>query len=135
MSEGPPPPTVLPGEPHVDPDPLPPIPRGNATRIEAFLADSTGRGIAIALLAPIAGFGVAASCLVVPVVGQWLCIVFGGVPGLGQLAWIVPLDRWAARRGRSRLRKGLWIGASIVFLLNGSCWGAGLFLFSKTGGM
>jgi len=85
-------------------------------------ADFTGRGIVVALLAPIAGFVVAASCLIIPVVGQWLCIAFAGAPGLAQLVWIVPLDRWAARRGRSHLRKGLWIGASVVFLLNGSCW-------------
>ena len=122
MSEGPPP-TVHPAEPPADPALLPPIPRGPRAWLDALLSDSTGRGIAIALLAPIAGFGVAASCLFVPVVGQWLCIVFALAPGLGQLAWIVPLDRWADRRGRFRLRKGLWIGASVVFLLNGACWG------------
>ena len=102
---------------------LPPVPRGPHPWLDRLLADSTGRGIAIALLAPIVGFAVAASCLVVPAVGQLLCIVFGGAPGLSQLAWIVPLDRWADRHGRSRLRKGLWIGASVVFLLNASCWG------------
>jgi len=92
-------------------------------RVAASLGDSAGRGIAFALLATIAGFVVALSCLIVPVVGQWLCIAFGGAPGLAQLVWIVPLDRWAARRDRSQLRKGLWIGASVVFLLNSACWG------------
>jgi hypothetical protein len=110
VSEGPPAAT----------DPLGTPPTGPLDRVAG---DSTGRGIAFALLAAIAGMVVAASCLVVPVVGQWLCIAFGGAPGLAQLAWIVPLDRWASRRGRSRLRKGLWIGASVVFLLNSACWG------------
>jgi len=91
--------------------------------VAGLLGDSTGRGILFALLAPIAGFIVALSCLVVPVVGQVVCIIFAGGPGLAQLAWIVPLDRWAAHRGRPRLRKGLWIGASVVFLLNATCWG------------
>jgi len=113
VSEGPPPATDPQGSP----------PAGRLDRVAAPLGDSTGRGIAFALLAPIGGLVVALSCLVVPVVGQWLCIAFGGGPGLAQLAWIVPLDRWAARRGRSRLRKGLWIGASVVFLLNSACWG------------
>ena len=85
--------------------------------------------MAFALLAAIAGVVAALSCLVVPVVGQLVCIAFGGFPGLAQLVWIVPLDRWAARRGRSRLRSGLWIGASVVFLLNSACWGLVLTQF------
>jgi hypothetical protein len=59
-----------------------------------------------------------------PVVGQLLCMTFGMATGLAQLAWIIPLDRWTKRRGRLALRKGLWIGAAVVFLINGSCWGA-----------
>ena len=120
MSEGPAPPTVhdrgTPGG-HASPPPDPPA------WLDAVLLDSTVRGIVIALLAPFVGFGVAASCLIVPVVGQVLCMVFGLAPGLAQLAWIIPLDRWADRHGRFELKKGLRIGASVVFLLNGSCWG------------
>ena len=88
-----------------------------------MFVDSTGHGIAIALLAAFVGLVVALSCLFIPVVGQWLCVVFAGAPGLAQLLWIVPLDRWAQRHGYSRLRKGLWTGASVVFLLNSACWG------------
>lgn len=120
MSEGPPPPAASPTPPL---DPIPPSARaGLLDRLAALLGDSTGRGIIFALLAPIAGAAVAATCLILPGVGQLLCIAFGGFPGLAQLVWIVPLDRWASGSHRSRLRKGLWIGASVVFLLNSACW-------------
>ena len=102
---------------------LPPLPRGPHPWLDQLLLDSTTRGIVAALLLPLAGAGLGLSCLVLPAVGAVLCYVFLGGAGLAQLLWIVPLDRWAARRGRSRLRRGLWIGASVVFLLNGTCWG------------
>ena len=122
MSEGPTTPAVEPGPP-TGPASPPPAPRGRLVWLDALLSDSTVRGIVVALLMSIAGLGIGLSCLTLQEVGAMLCYVFMGGAGLVQLLWIVPLDRWAAHRGRSRLRKGLWIGASVVFLLNGTCWG------------
>ena len=123
MSEGPPTPTGYEPATPVGPAAPPPEPWDPPAWLDKLLLDSTPRGIVFAMLAPIAGFGVAATCLFVPIVGQVLCMVFGLAAGLAQLAWIIPLDRWTKRRGRLALRKGLWIGAAVVFLINGSCWG------------
>jgi len=122
VSEGPPTLSDPPEPPTTAVPPEPPR-TGWLDRALSWSGANTTRGIAVALLAPIAGLPIALSCLAVPVVGQWLCIAFAGAPGLTQLVWIVPLDRWAAHRGRSEFRKGLWIGASVVFLINSTCWG------------
>lgn len=43
--------------------------------------------------------------------------------GLSQLIYVLPLIIYCHRKRRRRLLQGLIIGASIVFLLNASCFG------------
>ena len=110
----------------------PPPPTATPGWLARLLPDEVPRGIAFALVAPVLAFGVGLSCFFIPVVGQILCIAFGLAPGLTQLLHLVPLDRWAVGQGRTRLRKGLWIGAAVVFLLNSACWGFSLALLKGT---
>jgi hypothetical protein len=46
--------------------------------------------------------------------------------GAVQAVWIVPLWRSYRHSRETETAKGLLIGASIVFLLNASCWGSTL---------
>jgi hypothetical protein len=43
--------------------------------------------------------------------------------GVVQAAWIVPIWRYYRNMGETETVKGLLIAASVVFLLNASCWG------------
>ena len=109
-----------------------PEPSPAALLLDRLLGRTTGRAIAFALLAPIAAFVVGLSCFFLPVVGQILCIAFGLGPGLTQLLYLVPIDRYAARHGLAATRRGLWIGASVIFLLNSGCWGVMMFTLKGT---
>jgi hypothetical protein len=54
---------------------------------------------------------------------------FGGI-GLTQLLYVIPLYLlWKDDKPASA--KGLVIGASVVALLNASCWGAFFFIFRR----
>ena len=109
--------------PPAESPPGPPPPEPWKARLDQLLGRTTGRAIVFALLAPIAALVVGLSCFFSPVVGSILCIAFGLGPGLMQLFYIIPLDRYAARRGLADTRRGLWIGAAVIFLLNSGCWG------------
>jgi len=53
-------------------------------------------------------------------------------PGITQLIYVVPLHKWYRNKGRPEVAKGLLIGASLVFLLNATCWT--MFLRNGVGG-
>jgi hypothetical protein len=69
---------------------------------------SVGKGVLIGFLMQL---------VLVPVIPLALVIA------VVQLAYIVPLVLYYKRRSEMATVKGLWIAASIVALLNVSCWG------------
>ena len=88
--------------------------------------DAIGWGFLLAILIPIV-VGFLASNIGVPAVAG--VVVFG--VGLVQWLYIVPLSRYLKTAGYSRNSKGLLIGASVITLLNASCWGAVFFISGK----
>ena len=81
---------------------------------------SVGTGVVIGLGLTIGAIVV--GLLFAGITGGVTAIVLLGI-GILQAAWIVPLVRHHRTKGETETVKGLWIAASIVFLLNAGCWG------------
>jgi hypothetical protein len=66
----------------------------------------------------------------------WFFILFGAIGGISvlQLTYILPVIAYFRRTGSPAIARGLIIGASITFLLNGTCWGWFLIAKPRIGG-
>lgn len=88
---------------------------------------SVGTGIGIALAADVVLFIVLLSVGpglsdTAPWLSEVLTVAMFGI-GLTQLLYVVPLCLHFQKTGQKNTAKGLIIGASIVALLNVTCWG------------
>jgi hypothetical protein len=92
-------------------------------------SDSVGRGVAIAILLALATLVLSfAGMAILPGdIGNVAVWSFWGI-GLTQLLYAIPLYiHW--NQSKPATAKGLVIGASIIALLNASCWGSFFFIF------
>ncbi len=79
-----------------------------------------GKGMLIGFLVPLA---IVVLFLAVPFVWMYDVAFLVFAIGLVQLVWVVPVALWAQFGDRPGLVKGLLIAASVVFLLNATCYG------------
>lgn len=92
-----------------------------------MFANRVGNGVVIALAGLVLSF---AAMITLPnAIGNIAFWCFYGI-GIAQLVYVVPLYiRWKDTKPASA--KGLMIGASIIALLNASCWGAFEAIFRR----
>jgi len=86
---------------------------------------SIGRGLVATVLGCLAFFAVCVFAAMLPGAAMLqgvALIAFFGI-GLAQLFYVVPLLLWARARGERATMKGIWIAASVTFLLNAACFG------------
>ena len=80
---------------------------------------SVGKGVGIVLGCTVGAFFV--GIVLATLIGAAVFLLLG--IGIVQAAWVVPVWRYYRAMGETETVKGLWITASIIFLLNASCWG------------
>jgi hypothetical protein len=94
------------------------------------------KGIALTFLLHIGALMVAGLLAAIPGingVGGYVGIAVLAGLGLVQWLYLIPVIRWARRRGWHDLERGLWIGGALTFLLSVACWGVP-FLMSRFAG-
>ena len=84
------------------------------------MSNAIGKGVGIAL--GFTGGAVVGGLMSLGTSSAAGLVVVLGV-GVVQAAWIVPLWFHYRRAGETETVKGLWITASVIFLLNAGCWG------------
>ncbi len=73
--------------------------------------------------------GALAVAIPLSVVGVGVIVIF--LPGLAQVAWLWPMHREFTKKGETETGKGIVLAGGITFLLNASCWGAGLYILAS----
>jgi hypothetical protein len=93
--------------------------------------DSVGRGVAVAIVLALATLVISYAGMIIRPddIGNVAVWSFWGI-GLTQLLYAIPLYiHW--NESKPARAKGLVIGASIIALLNASCWGSFFFIFRR----
>lgn len=87
-------------------------------------------GFAVGMACHIAGFVIFLLLSIISDLGALACYMIG----FSQLIYMIPAVSLAYKRNANRgFIKGMWMSAGLVFLINGTCFGAGLAWISMNG--